>query len=173
VSYTTGYTLGTLASAIEDIIGRLRTIILGGSLMCVGCFASAVMPEIYSLAVCQIFAGLGAGIFEVSMASYISEVNSIELRAKFFVMNFFNYLIGTIMIIAIAFAIIPGMDPTYWYILMVIAALPAVVGIIIAVVYLKESPRFLLNKERFDDAADACEFMLAKSNRDPISEIEL
>jgi MFS family permease len=147
-----GFTIGTFGAAFEDVLGR-RWFIRSGTLsMLFGTFASAFMPEFWGYCICRMFIGVGVGLYEIALVSFITEINPIHWRARFFVALNATYYFGAITLVALAFAMMPGLEPGHWRMLIGICGVFLIPVAVFCFTTLVESPRFLINKDRREEA---------------------
>jgi MFS family permease len=163
--FIAGFGLGVMLGALEDVIGRLILIRIGTLLTFLGAIGSCSVPEAYSFSAMQFICGIGCGIYEVAMASYVTEIMPVAYRARSFIITIFAFLLGPIMALAIGLELIPGMHPGQWRILIAIGTIPSVLGMLISIWPTKESPRYLIAKNKMNDAIEVFNYMLAMNNK--------
>jgi len=152
-------------ASLEDVLGRIIFIRWGIFITFIGGTFGSVMPEFYSFCIFPFLAGIGVGFYEVSTMTYATEINKIEYRARFIVYINAMFFAGAISSVCLAFALVPGLTPSNWRILVAIGGVPAFFGAILAFIYLKESPRHLLAHKRFDELQTAFNFMLKMNGK--------
>ena len=151
-AFTAGFTIGTLLAGLEDIFGRIVFVRWGIVCTFVGGTFGAAMPDFYSFCVFPFIAGMGVGLYEVAAVTYATEINKIENRARFFIYLNFTYFFGAIAAVALAFALVPGLDAAHWRWLVAIGGIPALPGAILSFTHLRESPRHLLAHRKYEEA---------------------
>ena len=164
-SFTAGFTIGTILAGLEDIYGRIVFVKWGIFLAFLGGTFGSVMPDFYSFCVFPFIAGMGVGLYEVSAVTYCTEINKIEYRARFFIYLNTTYFAGAIVSVAVAFALVPGLTPGHWRVLVAIGGVPAFFGAILAWRYIKESPRYLLTKKKYDECEKVLNMMLRMNGK--------
>jgi MFS family permease len=103
------------------------------------------MPEFYSFLICRVITGIGIGIFEIIGTAYAIEVNPTKTRAWYFVFLNLAYYMGGIYILALGFAIIPGLSAKLWRLYVGICVVPAFVSFVLSFFWAIESPRYQAN----------------------------
>ena len=58
----------------------------------------------------QFISGMGAGMFEVGLASYISEITETKYRARAFIALVITYFAGSVVSLLMGFALVPGLS---------------------------------------------------------------
>ena len=71
---------------------------------------------------------------------------------RFFIYLNFTYFFGAIAAVALAFALVPGLDAAHWRWLVAIGGIPALPGAILSFTHLRESPRHLLAHRKYEEA---------------------
>jgi putative MFS transporter len=144
--FNLGFTIGTFGAAFEDILGRRWFVRIGIAFMFAGTMLSSAMPEFWSYCVCRMMIGIGVGLYEIALVSFVTELNSIPYRAKYFVSLNSMYYVGAIVLICLSFALMPDLEPGYWRVLVAISGIVSLPPLIFSFTKLIESPRFLIAK---------------------------
>jgi MFS family permease len=138
-----GYFLGN----ISDRIGRKKTLVLSvfayglGTLLC-GFANSVIELNIYRFTV-----GIAVGGLWSAAAALISEVWKPEGRAKALAFMQTGWSGGNLLAAIFAWNILNPADPESWRNLFIIASIPAFATLLFIILFVKESPVWLDNRE--------------------------
>ncbi len=138
---------------ISDAIGRRTIIIILALLFFVGSVVVVVTPNVEILILGRILLGLGVGGASAVVPVYLAELAPYEIRGSITGRNELAIVSGQLAafvinaIIGNVFGHIDGV----WRIMFAICALPAI-GLFFGMLRMPESPRWLLEKGRRDDA---------------------
>ena len=164
-----GCVLGAwFAGKLADRYGRVKTLLTSALLFVVSSIGSALAPAIWPFIIFRLIGGLGVGLASVVGPTYIAEVSPTKMRG--FLTSFQQFAIGIGMLAStIANNVLAktsgGADNPLWFGLstwrwmLLVMLVPAVI-MLIAVLGIPETPRYLVMKGRFDEAAT----LLEKSN---------
>jgi sugar porter (SP) family MFS transporter len=150
-----GCFLGSLSSSfLCDYLGRRRSILVGALIFCVGGAlqtAASTLPPLY---LGRLIAGVSIGLMSMAVPLFLSEIAPKELRGRLVSMQQLAITVG----ILVAFCINFGTNkiPTDWswripFGLQVVISVLMVVGM----VFLPASPRWLLSRNRVEQANTA------------------
>ncbi len=115
--------------------------------------------------------GLCFGFSVPLTTSMISEISPIIYRGKLLiVINFFMSL-GKLYGCLLAYIFLSGFEKGNWRLMMVVSAFPCLITLGGTLLYLKESPRFYLASNRFEEAIETIKSISIINNReqDPAS----
>ncbi|WBU36974.1 sugar porter family MFS transporter [Homoserinibacter sp. YIM 151385] len=149
-----------LAGRIADRFGRIPTMIVGAVLFLVSALGTGFAFGVADLIVWRIVGGFGIGIASVVAPAYISEISPKHLRGRLASLQQLAITVGIFAALlsdqlfaeSAGGASEPGLfGLAAWRLMFLAGAVPAVVYGVIALL-LPESPRYLLIKEREDDA---------------------
>ncbi|WIE55301.1 sugar porter family MFS transporter [Curtobacterium sp. MCBD17_003] len=144
-----GAVIGVMGGGpVVDRLGRRRTLILLAAIYIVGALGSSLIGWLPLIYVSRFLLGLSVGSSSLVVPMYIAEIAPARIRGRLVSFNqlfvalgiFVSYLVGY------AFAPIEG-----WRWMIGLAAVPAVV-MLVGLLPLPESPRWLAAKGRVDDA---------------------
>ncbi|KAF8036470.1 hypothetical protein BT93_C2251 [Corymbia citriodora subsp. variegata] len=156
--------VGSLASGkTSDLIGRRYTIVLAASTFLLGALLMGLAPSYSFLMAGRVVAGVGVGYSLMIAPLYTAEISPASVRGmltslpEFFIVA--GILLGYICNYALA-----GLPERYnWRIMLGIAAIPAI-GLGFGVIFMPESPRWLVMKGRIEKARG----VLLKTSRDEV-----
>lgn len=156
-----GCALGAyLAGRIADRIGRRWTMIIGAGFFFISAFGSGYAFSVWDLTIWRVIGGLGIGIASVVAPAYIAEISPKLLRGRLASLQQLAITLGifTALLSDAVFAGAAGSaSAEFWFGLeawrwmLLVCAIPAVIYGVLAY-RLPESPRFLVEKGRKDEA---------------------
>lgn len=136
------------AGAIADIFGRKRTILLAAAIFFVAALLMALAPNFATLVVGRLFVGVAIGIASLSVPMYVSELSPPNIRGVCVALNQLMVTIGILSAYGVNYWFSHSQD---WRLMLGISAIPAFI-LFIAMLFLPETPRWLLSKGRKDQA---------------------
>ncbi len=145
-----GAMFGSLSSGrLTDRFGRRRLMLIISGLFIVGTYIASFATEVYAILLGRLFIGFAIGIGSYTAPLYIAEVSPYELRGGLVSLNQLAITIGILcsFIINYAFTNIDGS----WRWMFGIGLVPAIL-LSIGMIFLPESPRWLVKQNRLDDA---------------------
>lgn len=157
-SMMVGAAVGAIvASRLSSGIGRKKSLMIGAALFIVGCLGSGNATSVEMLIGARLILGLSVGIASYTAPLYLAEMSDKNARGSIIS----GYQLMVTVGILVAF-----LSDTYfsytgdWRAMLMIIAIPAVL-LILCVLALPESPRWLASKGRFQDSADVLSTMHA------------
>lgn len=147
-----GQLVGALVfSRLAETRGRIPSAAASTAIMSVmglACIFAGSFPLLFA---CRLIQGIGVGGEMPVAATYISELSRARGRGRFFMLYELIFPIGLMMTGQIASFLVPALG---WQALFALGAVP---GLLIAFLVwrLPESPRWLIGRERFDEAEAA------------------
>uniref|UniRef100_A0A452IT32 Major facilitator superfamily (MFS) profile domain-containing protein n=1 Tax=Gopherus agassizii TaxID=38772 RepID=A0A452IT32_9SAUR len=146
---------------LADKVGRRQSLLICMSVNGFFAFLSSFVQGYGLFLLCRLFSGFGIGGAVPAVFSYFSEVLAREKRGEHLSWLCMFWMIGGIYASAMAWAIIPhygwsfSMGSAYqfhsWRVFVVVCALPCVSSVV-ALTFMPESPRFLLEVGKHDEA---------------------
>lgn len=134
------------------------------------------MPDFKSYIICNGIAGFGVGLFQSAALSIITEVNAIPYRANFYTYICLSFDIGGTASVGLAFWLLSSTDPStdlvYWREMIIITAGILLPAVVLSFVYLRESPRYLISKEKFAAAEQVLDSISKSCQKGPLSKDE-
>jgi sugar porter (SP) family MFS transporter len=153
---TSGVTLGALVGALiagllADRIGRRRTILIAALLFCVGAVLEAAAPNTSVLVIGRFTVGFGVGVASVAAPLYAAEMAPSRLRGRYVS----TYQLAITIGIFVAYAVDQVLtNSDNWRLMLGVSAVPAVL-LIIAIVPMTDTTRWLVKMGRRDEAVHA------------------
>lgn len=153
---TSTVTLGALVGALFgggmcDRLSRKRSLFVAAVLFVVGALVQALTPGVPILIVGRVVMGLGVGIASVAAPMYVAESATSDSRGRF--VSGYQLAI-TIGILVAQFMDLLLAEGGYWRIMVGLAAIPGVI-LLLVVIPIPHSPRWLVAQGRGDDAASS------------------
>ena len=147
---------GTVIGAIfggwpTQRIGRKKTLFWIGILYSISAVGSALAQDPISFAVFRFLGGLGIGASTIAAPAYISEITPAKDRGR--LVGFYQFMIVFGILIAfLSNYLLEGIGPNDWRWMMGVEAFPAL-AYTAMVFFVPMSPRWLVSKDRVDEAA--------------------
>jgi len=152
---------GYIWGSVGDILGRRKTLIIAMIVNAVFGIGSSLSQQKWQFFVMRFFSGLGVGGSIPLVWTYFGEFQCKSRRGRMLSALAAFWMIGNVTVAGLAWAIIPyqlgtdadstGFKFNSWRIFVTVCGIPAVL-VTIALVFLPESPKFLLSTGRETDA---------------------
>ncbi|MEZ0095788.1 sugar porter family MFS transporter [Streptacidiphilus sp. EB129] len=137
-----------LAARLTGRVGRRRTIMAAGAVVIVATIACALAPGYGTLVAFRTVLGVGIGLSSATVPTYLSELAPSRIRGAMGALNQIFIVSG----ILIAFLVSYWLQPDHlWRWMFAGAIVPATV-LVIGLTFLPETPRWLLNLGKEDEA---------------------
>ncbi|MBM7279043.1 sugar porter family MFS transporter [Gordonia rubripertincta] len=178
-----GCALGAwFAGRLADVWGRKRVMLLGSALFIISAIGTAYTQTIPDLLIWRVLGGIGIGIASVIAPAYISEIAPARYRGALASMQQLAITMG-IFAALLSDAVLAdtagsasndlwwGLEAWRWMFL--VGVIPAVVYGLLALL-IPESPRYLVGRNRDEEAARILQTVTGESNPlDRVKEIKL
>ena len=149
---TLGALFGALTAGIlADRIGRRKTIATAAALFILGAALESLAPSTGVLVIGRLVVGFGVGVASVAAPLYAAEQAPTHLRGRFVSTYQLAITIGIFIAYAVDQALI---NSDSWRMMLGVSAVPAVV-LVVVMVPMPDTPRWLMKQGRRDDAVDA------------------
>ena len=135
---------------VSDRYGRRVTLFSAGVLFCVAAFSASAASSIALLMTARFFAGMALGATLLVAPLYISEISPASRRGMLVTLNQLLIVTGTMTGMIVSYEIAQR-APGSWRLMFFLGGLPAI-ALTIAVSWIPESPRWLLQQGRRDQA---------------------
>jgi SP family arabinose:H+ symporter-like MFS transporter len=135
-----------------DLVGREKAIIGCAVLLGVGALMTSLAGNIWIFNIFRVVGGFGIGLGSIASPMYIAEVAPPRMRGKLGTMFQLAVVIGSAAAPLVAYAIASHFPDTLSWRLMFASQLVVVLLLILFVFMLPPSPRWLAEKDRFEDA---------------------
>lgn len=126
---------------VSDLYGRKTGFILATLVVSIGGFFSSIAPSYGILLFCQSLVGLGIGGTSVPF-DLLAELMPINKRGVFLIYIQYFWAVGSMAVSGLAWLLL---DSYGWRTLALITVIPVALTSIVSILYLPESPRWLLS----------------------------
>lgn len=139
--------LGALIGAggsgrITDSLGRRKTIMITSLIFILASIASALAQDAMALIITRIFLGIAIGVASYTAPLYLAEIAPAKIRGFLVSLNQLAITIGIVLAYIIDYFFAPTEN---WRMMLGFGAIPALI-LLLGVIYLPESPRWLILK---------------------------
>jgi len=162
-----GAAFGAIATGwLSSRLGRKYSLLIGAGFFILGSIGSAFATSVTILLVARVILGFAVGIASYTAPLYLSEMADKEIRGKLIAMYQLMVTVGILLAFLSDTALSYSGD---WRMMVGIICVPAVI-LMLAVLKLPDSPRWLASKGRFDEAKNVLH-MLHSNERKVASEM--
>ncbi|XP_051124237.1 monosaccharide-sensing protein 2-like [Andrographis paniculata] len=141
----------TCVGTVADWVGRRPMIILASMFYFVGGLIMFWSPNVYVLLLARLLDGFGVGIAVTLVPLYISETAPSEIRGRLNTLPQFTGSAGMFLSYCMIFGI--SLQPSAsWRLMLGVLSIPSLLYFVLMVIYLPESPRWLVSKGRMLEA---------------------
>ncbi|KIW96780.1 uncharacterized protein Z519_02171 [Cladophialophora bantiana CBS 173.52] len=164
ISYIGGAVASFPAGFLGDFLGRKKAIVLSCIFTIIGAIIQTAAQNIAMFIIGRFIIGVGLGIGAVSVPTYIAETAPEKWRAVALGLYLSNWAVGTIIASAIGWRTEqidstwawrgPSLIQVFWALLCVILLL-----------FVPESPRWLIGKDRHEEALEALAIVNAQGDK--------
>ncbi|KAB8290821.1 hypothetical protein EYC80_008458 [Monilinia laxa] len=171
-SFTGDGIVGALAiSWLADSLGRKRTIALGGTISTIGCALQAGAANIGMLIAGRLIAGFAVGILSALVPMYCSEIAEASYRGALSGLLQFMLSWGYFAAQWIGYGCNYTSSSFQWRFPLAFQVVPSL-ALAIGTWFLQESPRWLMEKDRHDEAKEALYKLHGTGSNDEYLELE-
>jgi sugar porter (SP) family MFS transporter len=140
------------AGALTDRFGRKRLLIVSALLFAVSAVGAAVPRGLGELVAARFVGGLAIGVASVLAPLYIAEISPRQIRGRLVSLNQMAIVTGILLAYFTSWSL-SFLGASSWRWMFGSAVVPSL-GFFIALLFVPESPRFLVEKDREADARD-------------------
>ena len=154
-----GSIIGAAAGGmLSDRWGRKNGLLLAGILCAVSAIGTAIPQNMFQFNLFRIIGGAGIGIAMVNAPMYLAEIAPARMRGPMVTCNQFVMVLGALCAVLIGWAITEYMDEVWdhtinWRWMFGSELLP-VLFLMVGLIFIPESPRWLATQGRHDQALD-------------------
>ena len=151
-----GAAIGAAACGkLNDSLGRKKTLTILAVLFFVGTIGSVLAPNLAVMIPARVILGIAVGGASVTVPVYLAELAPTERRGSLAGRGELAIVVGQLLAFAINAIIgnVWGEHPGVWRYMLAVAAIPAV-GLFVGMLQMPESPRWLISKNRHDEALE-------------------
>jgi MFS family permease len=139
---------GGVFGPMADIYGRRNTFLIACLIICIGGVASGAAPNLALLVALRATVGFGVGGLTVPF-DLLAEFLPSKERGQFLLLIEVFWTMGSLFVAGMAWAML---DRTSWRVLAYITAIPVIISCAISLLFLPESPRWLMEQGRLEEA---------------------
>lgn len=145
-----GASLGALVTGqIADKRGRKFTILLGDYLMIIGTCLMCFAPDLFTLGLGRLVAGLGFGTECMACSVFLAEVSPRQLRGSIVTANIACCVFGQLLALIICILVAPN-----WRLMLGMGAVPAALQALLSCCIMPETPYFLMRNGKRSEAEE-------------------
>ena len=166
-----GTVIGAMLGGIPaDRLGRKQTLFWIAILYLISSLGSALVNDWYLFLIFRFMGGLGVGASSVAAPMYISEISPAKSRGKMVGLFQFNVVFG-ILIAYFSNYFMQDLGENAWRWMLGIQAVPSLI-FLLAILYVPESPRWLVMKKgKYDEAREILELIDPETSEETLSDI--
>src|SRR4051812_43032856 len=139
-----------LSGPLSDRLGRKRLITIAAVVFTVGALGSAAAPDVWPLIAARFVLGLAVGTAALVVPLYLSEIAPTEMRGAVASLNQLMIVIGILSAFLVNAALASSGE---WRIMLGAAAVPSLI-LLLGMLFMPETPRFLVRQGEEDEARD-------------------
>ncbi|XP_030552700.1 monosaccharide-sensing protein 2-like [Rhodamnia argentea] len=139
------------SGAMADCIGRRPMLILSSNFYLVSGLLMFWSPNLYTLLLARFVGGLGVGLAVTLVPLYVSELSPPEIRGLLNTLPQFSGSCGMFVAYCLVFGL-SLMHSRSWRLMLGVLSIPSLVYVVLAILLLPESPRWLVSKGRVLEA---------------------
>jgi SP family arabinose:H+ symporter-like MFS transporter len=137
-----------IAGPASDRWGRKRVLFFAAFLFAVAALGTALPRNMVQFNLFRILAGIGIGLASVVSPMYIAEISPAAIRGRLVSMNQFAIVIGAMSSYGVSYFFSFSGN---WRMMFACAAIPTL-GLMVGLLFIPESPRWLAQKNKYFDA---------------------
>jgi sugar porter (SP) family MFS transporter len=150
-----------LAGPLSDRMGRRRLIIAAAVTFAVGALAAAAAPNPGTLVSARFVIGLAVGSAALVVPLYLSEIAPTEIRGRIASLNQLMIVVGILAAFVVNAILASSGD---WRLMLGLAVVPSLV-LLLGMVFMPETPRFLVRTGEEEEARDVLEEVQSDEHR--------
>ncbi|CAK73010.1 unnamed protein product (macronuclear) [Paramecium tetraurelia] len=155
-----GFLVGSMLSGqFTDRYGRKLPFIFSSLLTVLICFATILCTNVYQLLIMRGFMGIFVGFFAPCCVTLLQEITPNKLRGQMTGSVTLSVAIGQLYGFFMASLIMEGINGS-WRWLTFLGSLPGLVALILSLIYIEESPRYLLLEGKYYEAFQTLKLMI-------------
>jgi SP family galactose:H+ symporter-like MFS transporter len=138
-----------ISGFLTDLLGRKKINIIASLIFVLGSILAAIAPNTYSLIAGRLLLGIAIGIVAATVPLYLAELSPKEKRGR--MVTFFQLAITLGILLSYVVGYIFGNADNAWRLMFWAGFVPAII-LFVGMLFVPESPRWLLSKGRDDEA---------------------
>jgi sugar porter (SP) family MFS transporter len=162
----------SLAALTSDRFGRKKVLLAAAALFTVSSLGSALPRDLVQFVIARVIGGLAIGIASTLSPLYIAEISPAKSRGLMVSLNQLAIVIGILLSYSVNY-LLTGAGPSNWRWMFASAAVPSFC-FLISLLFISESPRWLVQKGREPEAEHFLALMVgSEAARGEIKSIRL
>jgi MFS transporter, SP family, galactose:H+ symporter len=146
-----GAVLGAIGSGkLSDFLGRKRMIIVNALIFAIGSAGCGLAQSVGMLIAMRVIVGIAIGITSYVAPMYIAEVSPTRRRGALVTLNQLMITIGILVSFITDYLLSNDANPQSWRLMFGVGLVPAVI-LFTGMLFLPETPRWLISKRRFEE----------------------
>lgn len=141
----------TFSGPASDWLGRRTMLIMSSLLFFLSGLVMLWSPNVYVLLYARLLDGFGTGLAVTLVPAYISEIAPPDIRGTLNTLPQFTGSAGMFLSYCMVFGM-SLMDTPNWRLMLGVLSIPSLAYLVLTVLYLPESPRWLVSKGRILEA---------------------
>jgi len=141
----------TCSGAMADCIGRRPMLIMSSHFYLISGLLMFWSPNLYALLLARFVGGFGVGLTVTLVPLYVSELAPPEIRGLLNTLPQFSGSCGMFVSYSLVFGLSLMHSPS-WRLMLGVLSIPSLVYVVLAILLLPESPRWLVSKGRVLEA---------------------
>ncbi|CAD8202470.1 unnamed protein product [Paramecium octaurelia] len=157
-----------ICGQFSDYTGR-KTMLIWSCLLQVlknSMLLTAFVQDLPQLLILRFFFGLLFGIALPISSILMAEVTPLHVRGQFIVTLQMMYIVGRMWMLLLAFIFLDSIATGNWRAIAVTNSIPCFICLIGSIIYLHESPRFLISQGRIKEGVEGINFMGRLNDKD-------
>ena len=139
-----------MGGSLADRYGRRKMIIVAAIVFGVGAIGTSLTPDVVILIIGRIIVGIAIGMASFIAPLYISEISPPKIRGRLVTFNQLFITIGIVVSYLVDFGLSLVLLPVInWRFMLGLAFIPAVI-LLVAMIYMPNSPRWLISHGKMD-----------------------
>ncbi len=140
----------SVAAFTSDRFGRKRVLLAAALLFTISSLGSALPRDLTEFVIARVIGGVAIGIASSLSPLYIAEISPAKTRGVMVSLNQLAIVVGILLSYGVNY-LLAGAGPANWRWMFASAAVPAI-GFLVALLFISESPRWLVQNNRENEA---------------------
>jgi len=140
----------SIAAFTSDRFGRKKVLLGAAALFTLSSIGAALPRDLFQFAVARLLGGVAIGIASTLSPLYIAEISPAKKRGLLVSLNQLAIVSGILLSYSVNY-MLTGAGPSNWRWMFAIAALPSI-AFLLTLLFIPESPRWLVQKGRIQEA---------------------
>ena len=161
-----GFFLGCIISGqLADRYGRRWPLVIGICINFIFGFSSGLSNDYETLSTLRLLFGFSVGIISPISATYLSEICPMKIRGRILVFISLFFTCGELMTCLVAWLCLDTFSSGNWRALAIWSSIPGFFTFFICLLFLEESPRYLLVFQKYDESFKLINRIIKRNNQ--------